>query len=67
MPELPDVAVYVETLSAKVVGTRLERIQLRSSFVLRSVQPPLERFQGTVVTAVRRLGKRIVFECARCV
>ncbi len=64
MPELPDVAVYVETLSAKVVGTRLERIQLRSSFVLRSVQPPLERFQGTVVTAVRRLGKRIVFECA---
>jgi formamidopyrimidine-DNA glycosylase len=44
------------------VGRRLERILLRSPFVLRSVDPPLDRVHGRRVTGVRRIGKRIVLE-----
>ncbi len=60
MPELPDVTVYVEALSARVVGARLERIRFATPFVLRSVDPPLSQVVGRTVTGVRRLGKRIV-------
>lgn len=60
MPELPDVAIYVECLEARVRGERLERIRLASPFVLRSVQPPLRQAEGKAVQSVRRLGKRIV-------
>ncbi len=64
MPELPDVVVYVEALTRHVVGQRLERIHLLSPFVLRSVDPPVESIHGQVVGGVRRIGKRIVLECA---
>lgn len=64
MPELPDVTLYVEALNDRVVGRRLVKIDLRSPFVLRSVDPPIDAVQDTVVTAVRRIGKRIVFEFA---
>jgi formamidopyrimidine-DNA glycosylase len=60
MPELPDVAVYVEALERRVVGHRLEEIRLNSPFVLRTVVPPVAEAQGRRVTGVRRLGKRIV-------
>ena len=60
MPELPDVSVYVEALERHVGGTRLERVRLRSAFLLRSVSPPLESVSGRPVLDVRRLGKRIV-------
>ena len=60
MPELPDVAVYVEALERRVVGHRLEEIRLSSPFVLRTVVPPVAATQGRRVTGVRRLGKRIV-------
>src|SRR6266550_2389675 len=39
VPELPDVAVYIEALAGRIVGRRLERVLLRSPFVLRSVEP----------------------------
>ncbi len=60
MPELPDVVVYVEALRATVKGRRLNRLQLVSPFVLRSVDPPLDRVYGQIVRDVRRIGKRIV-------
>jgi len=60
MPELPDVAVYVEALERRVVGHRLDEIRLSSPFVLRTVVPPVAAAQGQRVTGVRRLGKRIV-------
>ena len=60
MPELPDVAVYVEALERRVIGHRLEEIRLNSPFVLRTVVPPIAEAQGRRVTGVRRLGKRIV-------
>lgn len=39
MPELPDVTIYVERLRARVVGQRLDRIQLGSPFVLARSHP----------------------------
>ena len=61
MPELPDVVVYLEALQAHVVGHPLDRLNLLSPFVLRSVDPPIETVTGRVVRGVRRIGKRIVF------
>jgi formamidopyrimidine-DNA glycosylase len=60
MPELPDVVVYLESLAPRIVGGRLERIRLRSPFVLRSVAPPVTDTFGRRVTGVERLGKRLV-------
>ena len=61
MPELPDVVVYIESLKARLVGQRLERLHLLSPFVLRSVDPPIASIHGHAVRDVRRVGKRIVF------
>ena len=60
MPELPDVAVYVSCLQARLLGHPLEAIRIASPFVLRSVRPPVTAAHGRRVAAVRRLGKRIV-------
>jgi formamidopyrimidine-DNA glycosylase len=61
LPELPDVVVYVEALTRRIVGQRLERLRLLSPFVLRSVDPPIDSIDGQVACGVRRIGKRIVF------
>ena len=61
MPELPDVTVYIECLVPRVVGQPLEAVRLASPFLLRTFDPPLKDAFGKRVTAVRRLGKRIVF------
>lgn len=62
MPELPDVTVYVEALAERVVGEVLEKIRLKSPFVLRSVRPRPRVLEGKTCTGMRRIGKRIVFE-----
>jgi formamidopyrimidine-DNA glycosylase len=62
LPELPDVVVYIEALTSRVAGRRLERIRLLSPFVLRSVDPAIEAVSGKAVRNVRRIGKRIVLE-----
>jgi formamidopyrimidine-DNA glycosylase len=61
LPELPDVVVYVEALTRHVAGQRLERVNLLSPFVLRSVEPSIASITGQTVRAIRRVGKRIVF------
>jgi formamidopyrimidine-DNA glycosylase len=62
MPELPDVTVYVESLAERTVGAVLEKIRLKSPFLLRSVKPRPSAVTGKTVLGVRRLGKRIIFE-----
>jgi formamidopyrimidine-DNA glycosylase len=62
MPELPDVTLYVESLAGRLVGQPLSGYAIKSPFVLRTVDPPLDAVVGVRVTAVRRLGKRIVIE-----
>jgi len=61
MPELPDITVYVEALERRIVGERLVRVSVRSPFLLRTFDPPLESAQGRMVRELRRLGKRIAF------
>jgi len=60
MPELPDVAVYIEALERRVVGRTLQRIRLSSPFVLRTAVPPISSVEGKRVVGIRRIGKRIV-------
>src|SRR5881392_782184 len=62
MPELPDITVYIEALTTRVVGQPLERVRIAKPFLLRSVDPPLSGANGKRVTGVRRMGKRIVLE-----
>jgi formamidopyrimidine-DNA glycosylase len=61
MPELPDITIYLEALERRVLGQTLERLRIRSPFLLRSVEPPIASVDKRKVTALRRLGKRIVF------
>jgi formamidopyrimidine-DNA glycosylase len=62
MPELPDVLLYLHALQPRVVGRRVNHVRLASPFLLRSIDPPLSAIEGRKVVALRRLGKRIVFE-----
>ena len=59
MPELPDVAIYVEALHERIAGHRLNRVLIRGPFLLRSVDPPIAHAEGKRVREVRRAGKRI--------
>lgn len=62
MPELPDVTVYCEALSARVVGHRLRRAVVTSPFLVRTYDPPLALVEGCGVRSIELLGKRLVFE-----
>ena len=61
MPELPDVVVYIEALTPRVVGQPLEQLRIGNPFIIRSIEPPVTELHGRRVTALRRMGKRIVF------
>jgi len=59
MPELPDIAVYIEALEGRAAGARLAGIRVAHPFLLRTVDPPLAMFEGCRLEGLRRLGKRI--------
>jgi formamidopyrimidine-DNA glycosylase len=59
MPELPDIAAYIAALQTRITGQRLEKIRVRSAFLLRTVQPSLASAEGRTVSGLRRVGKRI--------
>ena len=61
MPELPDIALYLEQLTPRILHQPLLRITIRSPFVLRSVDPPPSALEGKRVIGLTRMGKRIVF------
>lgn len=65
MPELPDIALYLHALEERIVGRRIGGIRLANPFLLRSVAPPFSTVVGLAITALHRLGKRIVFEIDR--
>ncbi len=62
MPELPDVAVYLEALERFVGGQVLERARVVSVSLLRTFNPPLSEVEGRRVVGFRRMGKRLVLE-----
>ncbi len=59
VPELPDIAVYLEALEQRILGKTLEKVRLASPFLLRTVTPTPSDVAGKRVTELRRLGKRI--------
>lgn len=61
MPELPDLAAYLDSLERRVLGRRLLAVRIASPFLLRTAVPPISSVEGRKVTGLRRLGKRIVF------
>jgi formamidopyrimidine-DNA glycosylase len=68
VPELPDIEVYLDRLRALIGGKRLERVRLKSPFLLRTVDPALATVHGKRVETLERIGKRIVigFENELC-
>lgn len=61
MPELPDVELYLYALRTRVEGGAITRVRIVSPFVLRTFDPDIDTIVGKRITALRRLGKRIVF------
>ena len=62
MPELPDIVLYTEALTPRIVGQPLEDLKLVNPFLLRTAVPPIESALGRQVMGISRLGKRIVIE-----
>jgi formamidopyrimidine-DNA glycosylase len=62
MPEIPDIEAYLAALRVRLGGQTLRSIRLRSAFLLRTVDPPIDDLAGRRVLGLRRIGKRIVFE-----
>ncbi|MBY0114340.1 MAG: hypothetical protein K2Y21_16120 [Phycisphaerales bacterium] len=60
MPELPDIELLRGALRSRVVGATLRRVRIKSPFVLRTFEPPIEAAEGHRVVNVERLGKRLV-------
>ena len=59
MPELPDIVVYIEALEKRILGHRLQQIQIASPFLVRTATPPTSDVERKQVVELRRLGKRI--------
>ena len=62
MPELPDITVYIEAIEQRALGAVLQKVRLNSPFLLRTALPPISSVEGKTLKALRRIGKRIVFE-----
>src|SRR5262245_30001184 len=64
MPELPDITSYLVAMRRMIVEKRLERVVVRSPFLVRTVQPDLFSLAGETVLDLSRIGKRIVWHFA---
>jgi formamidopyrimidine-DNA glycosylase len=61
VPELPDITLYLAQLTPRILHQPLLRLDVRSPFVLRSVDPPPSALEGRRVVGLTRMGKRLVF------
>jgi formamidopyrimidine-DNA glycosylase len=61
MPELPDVELYLWALRPRVVGRAIERVRVSSPFFVRTYDPPIDALAGRTVSALSRIGKRLVW------
>ena len=60
MPELPDVIVYLQSLDRLLTGKTLQQSIVKSPFVLRTFDPPIDQARGKL-TGFSRSGKRIIW------
>ena len=61
MPELPDVQIYIEALKRLLRHHTVEQVDLRSPFLVRSFDPPLQEVIGKEIIDFHRQGKRVVW------
>ncbi len=59
MPELPDIACYVDALQSRIVGQPVQDIRVGGPSLLKTFDAPLEVLNEHLVVEVRRLGKKI--------
>lgn len=62
MPELPEIALYVDALTERIQGREILGLRIRSPSFLRTYDPPASEMVGRRVTRVFRLSKRVVLE-----
>jgi formamidopyrimidine-DNA glycosylase len=55
------VVVYLEALGPRVLQQPLERFRLGNPFIVRTIEPPPAELERRRITALRRMGKRMVF------
>ena len=60
MPELPDIEIYREALSSRIVGQELVGLRLAGPFLVRTVSPAPSEAVGHRVASVERMGKRLI-------
>ena len=53
--------MYLEALAPRVLGYPLERLRIGNPFIVRTIDPPPAELEGRKVSALRRMGKRLVF------
>lgn len=59
MPELPDIAVYIEALQNRILNQPLQRVRIAHPFLLRTAEPSLSSVENKKVLELQRIGKRI--------
>jgi formamidopyrimidine-DNA glycosylase len=59
MPELPDIAVYIECLERRIAGETLENVRIGHPFLVCTVDPPVGAAAGKRVLDIKRIGKHI--------
>jgi formamidopyrimidine-DNA glycosylase len=62
MPELPDITTYVDALDRHLTGKTLQRIDVRSPFLIRSFETDVQCAVGRTIQGFCQLGKRIAWE-----
>ena len=62
MPELPEITAYIRALEQRTVGQLLESVRIRTPSLLKTFDPRVSELEGRRLIALRRVGKRIVFE-----
>jgi formamidopyrimidine-DNA glycosylase len=61
VPELPDIVVYLEALSSRVLDHAIVKFRVSSPAVLRTYDPPYHHIEGKTVLGLERIGKRLVW------
>jgi formamidopyrimidine-DNA glycosylase len=62
VPELPDIELYLHALRPRLLDRTIIGVRVAAPFLVRTVDPPIAALAGRRVTALRRLGKRLVIE-----
>ncbi len=61
MPELPDITSYLVALRPRIVGQPLQRILVKSPFLVRTIDPDLYSLEGQAILDISHQGKRILW------